>query len=73
MGKAFVMSEDPDLTEAIEEAANSPRRAKGDEGEFESHSLPDLIQADNHLASKRAGRNPIKAMRMSKIVPPGAT
>ncbi|MBA2481239.1 MAG: hypothetical protein H0V44_11300 [Planctomycetes bacterium] len=64
---------DPTPTEqAIEQNAQSPKRAQGDAGSVESHSLPDQIAADRYLAAKRAVRSRGKGIVISKIVPPGA-
>lgn len=43
-----------DLSERIESVAGSPAAASGDMGSASSHSLPDLIAADKHLAAKEA-------------------
>ena len=48
-----------DVKDAIEKNAKGPRRAKGDVGEVQQHSLKDQVEADRYLASRshRAGRN----------------
>ncbi len=61
-----------DLSEAIEENAKSPKKATGDSGSFEQHSLPDQIAADKHLASKAATKKKTRGVRFSKFTPPGA-
>jgi hypothetical protein len=43
-----------DLENTIEQNAQGPRRAAVDGQSAEAHSLPDLIEADKHLARKRA-------------------
>ena len=63
------MSED--LESAIQENAQGPKRAQGDAGSMEQHSLPDQIAADRYLNSKRAA-NQGKGVRFSKLSPPGA-
>lgn len=63
---------DPTLSETIAEAAAAPRRVKGDEGEVEAHSLPDQIAADQYLASKAVAAKPFKAMKLARIISPGA-
>lgn len=60
-----------DLDSAIETNANGPRQASSDGLNVQQHSLSDQIAADKHLASKRAGRNPAKALTRVKIIPPG--
>jgi hypothetical protein len=62
-----------DLTEAIKENAQGPKRAQGDAGSVEQHDLKDQIEADRYLASKEAAKNPAKAFSRVKIVPPGTT
>jgi len=64
---------DPTPTEqAIEQNAQGPKKAQGDAGSVEQHSLPDQIAADRYLASKRAVRSRGKGIVISKIIPPGA-
>jgi hypothetical protein len=65
----------PDLDpndQALREQAGSPKKAQGDAGLVESHSLPDQIALDRYLAAKRAVRAHGKGIVISKIVPPGA-
>jgi hypothetical protein len=65
---------DPTPTEqAIEQNAQGPKKAQGDAGSVEQHSLPDQIAADRYLASKQAVRSKGKGIVISKIIPPGAT
>lgn len=64
---------DPTPTEqAILENALGPKKAQGDAGAVESHSLPDQIAADRYLAAKRAVRSKGKGIVISKLIPPGA-
>jgi len=61
------------LDNTIRENAAGPKRASGDSGSVEQHSLSDQIAADKHLASKQAvSKNPAKAFTQVKIVPPGS-
>lgn len=60
-----------DLNNAIETNAAGPRQATADGVTVQQHSLADQIAADKYLASKRAGRNPAKALTRVKIIPPG--
>lgn len=60
-----------DLKTSISENAQGPKRAKGDSGEMEQHSLTDQIAADRYLATKGVTR-PHRAIRFAKIVPGGA-
>ena len=61
------------LDEAIRENAEGPKRAAGDSGSVEQHSLQDQIAADRFLASKKAAASKGLGVRMTKIVPPGTT
>ena len=61
-----------DLDNTIRENAAGPKRARGDSGEMEQHSLKDQIEADKYLAGKDAvSANPARAFVRVKIVPPG--
>lgn len=61
-----------ELEQAIRDNAAGPRRAQGDSGSVEQHSLKDQIEADRYLASKQASASPAKALRLTRLVPPGA-
>lgn len=60
-----------DLGQAIRENAQGPKRAQGDSGSVEQHSLQDQIEADRYLASKQAAKKGV-GVKMTKVVPPGA-
>ena len=60
------------IEQALEQNASGPKRAQGDAGSVEQHSLPDQIAADRYLAAKRAMRTRTKGLIISKLVPPGA-
>ena len=62
-----------DLDNTIRENAEGPKRARGDSGEVEQHSLKDQIEADRYLNSKQAAKAKGLGLRMSKLVPPGAS
>lgn len=64
-----------DLSSTIASAAASPKRAQGDEGAVEMHSLKDQIEADRYLANKdaAASANRKLGMRHFKLRPPGTT
>jgi len=62
---------DDTLKDAIEENAKGPKRAKGDSGEMEQHSLQDQIAADRYLATKDAAKRKGLPFRTTKLVPPG--
>lgn len=63
------MSEDIDNT--IRDNATGPKRARGDSGEVEQHSLTDQIAASKHLASKEATTGKGLGIRLVKLSPPG--
>ena len=65
------MSTDTTLEDAIRENAAGPKRAQGDSGSVEQHSLKDQIEADKYLASKEAVRRGI-GIKNVKISPDGA-
>ncbi len=46
-----------DLSETIRDNASNPKRASGDSGSVEQHSLTDQIAADRYLESKKASRD----------------
>lgn len=60
------MSED--LTQRIEEAAAGPARVRHDGTEVEAQPLKDLVEADNHLAAKRAADKPQRGLRFTRLV-----
>jgi hypothetical protein len=60
------------LEDEIADNASGPKRAKGDMGEVEQHSLKDQIAADQYLAAKAAARTRKRGLRFTKLVPPGA-
>lgn len=61
-----------DLDNSIRTNADGPKRARGDSGEMEQHSLTDQIAADRYLNSKQAIKSGL-GVRKSKLVPPGAS
>jgi hypothetical protein len=60
-----------DLEKTIRENAAGPRRARGDQGEMEQHSLAEQVEADRYLNSKQAMKKG-RGFRMTKLSPPGA-
>ena len=60
-----------DLQDTIRESAAGPKRAAGDSGSVEQHSLTEQIEADRYLASKEAAKKGL-GVKMTKVVPPGA-
>jgi hypothetical protein len=63
---------DEQLTEQIRENAQGPRRASGDSGSVEQHSLTEQMAADRYLASKEAAKRKGLGLRVGKMIPPGA-
>ena len=62
----------PNLEQAIRDNAAGPAKATGDSGSVEQHPLKDQIEADRYLASKAAAKSPAKALRLTRLTPPGA-
>jgi hypothetical protein len=62
-----------DLDNAIRENAKGPKRAAGDSGSVEQHSLTEQIEADRYLASKEVAKSKGLGIRVTKLVPPGAS
>jgi hypothetical protein len=60
------------LDQSIRDNASGPAKASGDAASVEQHPLPDQIAADRYLASKSVAGNPAKALRITRLVPPGA-
>ena len=63
------MSDDLDST--IRENAAGPKRARGDAGEMEQHSLAEQVEADRYLNSKQAMKKGL-GVRFTKLSPPEA-
>ena len=63
---------EPNLAETIAENAVGPKRAKGDNGELEQHALKDQVEADRYLRNRAAAAAGPRALRLSRIVPPGS-
>lgn len=61
-----------DLSEQIETNAAGPRKASGDAGSFESHSLPDQIAADQYLRKVESANKRKLSIRVAKTIPGGA-
>ena len=60
------------LDTQIRDNAAGPKKATGDSGSVEQHSLNDQIAADRYLASKKAAKSRGLGIRLSKLVPPGS-
>ena len=61
-----------DFEQRLRENITSPKRARGDSGEMEQHSLSDQIAADRYLNSKKTAGGKGLGVKISKMVPPGA-
>ncbi|MCH7873380.1 MAG: hypothetical protein IID33_16915 [Planctomycetes bacterium] len=61
-----------DLTDTIETNAAQPKRVTVDGTSVEQHSLPDQIEADQHVKAKKSAAKPHFGLRMTKLIPPGA-
>lgn len=55
------------LEDNIRENAQGPKRARGDAGEVEQHSLQDQIAADRYLAAKNAAKAKGMGLRVGTI------
>ena len=60
-----------DLDNTIRDNAAGPKRAAGDAGSVEQHSLADQIAADKYLESKKASRSKGLGVKLAKISPGG--
>jgi len=60
-----------DLDSTIRENAAGPKRARGDAGEMEQHSLAEQVEADRYLNSKQAMKKGL-GVRFTKLSPPEA-
>ena len=60
------------IEDNIRENAQGPRRASGDSGSVEQHSLTEQMAADRYLASKEAAKRKGMGIRVGKMIPPGA-
>jgi hypothetical protein len=65
------MADPNDLSDAIRDAANAPRRTKVKSTEVEERDIADLIAAERHLANKAAANRNHQGLRFTKIIPPG--
>lgn len=60
------------LEQSIRDNASGPKRAQGDAGSVEQHSLTDQIAAAKFIASAEAAKRPATALRLTRLIPPGA-
>lgn len=60
-----------DIREAVETNATGPKRAKGDEGEVEQHSLSEQDAIASKAVANEAAAQPHRGIRFTQISPPG--
>ena len=60
------------IDNTIKDNSSVPRRASGDSGSIEQHSLPDQIAAHKYLESKKASRAKGLGIKLAKISPGGS-
>lgn len=61
-----------EITDAIKANATGPKRASGDTGSVEQHSIPDQILADRYEKSNNAAAQQHCGLRFVQTIPPGA-
>lgn len=59
------------LTDAIKDAAAKPKLVTVDGVTTQFQTLPELIAADKHLATRSASVSPFKCLGFAKLSPPG--
>ena len=62
---------DTTLENSIKDNAAGPKRASGDAGSVEQHSLTDQIAADKHLGAKDAMKTKGLGIKLIKLSPGG--
>ncbi|MEX0702018.1 MAG: hypothetical protein WD069_07975 [Planctomycetales bacterium] len=60
-----------DLEDVIRQNAQAPASASMDGASAAQHPLRDQIEADRHLAARKAAKSPTFGLRLAKIIPPG--
>ena len=66
------MAEETKIEDAIRQNAAGPKSAEVDGQKVEQHSLPDQIEADKYLASKKAMKSRNHGLKFSKMSHSGA-
>lgn len=61
-----------DITNAIAENITAPKKASGDSGSVEQHSLAEQIAADRYLSAKAAAKAKRLGVQFKKMIPPGS-
>ncbi len=62
---------DDTITNAVKQSAAGPKKASGDSGSIEQHSLADQIAADKFIESKKASQGRGLGIKLLKISPGG--
>jgi len=70
--KEFLMPEETEIEDSIRQNAAGPKSAEVDGQKVEQHSLPDQIEADKYLASKKAVKSRTSGLKFSKLCHSGA-
>jgi len=65
------MAENTAIQTAIEDSIAKPRSIASDGMSKSSHSIPDLIAADKHVAAKAAASSKTMGLRFGRFTPPG--
>jgi hypothetical protein len=60
-----------EVSDALKQAAQGPKRVRTDAGEVEAHDLDQQIAADKYLAAKAAAASAGRGLRFNKAIPPG--
>ncbi len=60
-----------EIKNSIEQNATGPKKASGDAGSIEQHSLADQIAADKFIESKKASQGKGLGIKLLKISPGG--
>lgn len=60
------------LKDSIKSNAEGPRKATGDQGSVENHSIQDQIEADRYLASQEAVKSKSRGFILGRFKPGGA-
>ena len=63
---------DNDILEIVKTMLANPKRVKGDEGEVETHSVKDLLQAADYLRKLDEAKKPGLGAIFKKIRPDGS-
>jgi len=66
------MSMATNLDQTIKDNAAGPKRAKGDSGEVEQHSLKDQIEVDRYINAKEATKKKGLAIKITRAIPHGS-